>query len=126
MKKEGRKLVDDLTLLLELYEDIYANVCNTYELLQHDAPQYALAISYLSLAHNSYMHAHVYIRTNGLHDNDFEEVLTAYKRMKHDIDEVIVQQNNDCRSLVMRYKEFEQAYLYSKKSLDSILQVKLP
>lgn len=129
MRKEGRKLVDDLTLLLELYQDMYANVCNTYDILinfSDNELQYPLAASYLSLAHNSYTHAHIYISTHDLRDSDFEKILVAYKNVKVSFDELMVHRNMNVYRLSNRYNEFKNAYLLSKRSLESLLEVRVP
>ena len=128
MSDKTLKIVNDLTLLQELYEDIYSNSCNAYDVLENyddsDA-RYLLVANYLSMAHISYTQALSYIAANDLHHNDLEEISPSFKKFKFEFDQVIIKKDNNTSWLYSRHNDLQKAYKYVMDYTKNIIQMQM-
>lgn len=127
MSDKTLKFVNDLTLLQELYEDIYHNSDWAYDVLEsYDGDnQYLAALNYLTMAHSSYLQAKLYISNNDLHHTELEEFLSEFKNFKFEFDQVITKKDSNTSWLFSRKQELDKGYKYVMDYTKNFIQIKM-
>ena len=127
INEKALQIVNELSLLQELYQDIYLNSDNAYDILEkYDGDnKYLIATNYLSMAHNSYLQAIIYISNNSMQRNDLEEFLSDFKKFKFEFDQVTVKKDKNTSWLFSTKNSLDEGYKYVMNYTKDVIQMQM-
>ncbi|GEM_PF-3024165 len=127
INEKALQIVNELSLLQELYQEIYLNSDYAFDVLEkyEDDNKYLIATNYLSMAYNSYLQAIIYISNNNMQRNDLEEFLSDFKKFKSEFDQVIVKKDKNTSWLFSTKNSLDEGYKYVMNYTKDVIQMQM-
>lgn len=120
----NEKLVDNLTLLLELMEDVYLNSVSAYDCLKNYEGdyKYVLALNYLGMAHNGYLKILVFITENSLEHTEILPFTSDFKDFKIQFDIVISEKYDNTSWIYLNKEQLFDTHKYVREFISSLIE----